>query len=77
MVLVGKGKKTLSSEEEAQRRRYGDEVMEVLRAAIVKGLRDPLSIKTASEFVPLHPRADFQNLVAQLQKTAGISKPAK
>jgi serine/threonine-protein kinase len=73
--LVGRGKPALSAEEEAQRRRYADEAMGVLRRAVARGFKDGAHMRADSDLEPLRMRDDFQKLVAELQGKA--KAPAK
>ena len=66
-ALVGKGKTALSDAEEAERRRYGDLVLEALRQAADAGFQDGRRLADAV-FDPVRDRADFQELVNRLKR---------
>jgi serine/threonine protein kinase/tetratricopeptide (TPR) repeat protein len=59
-------------EEERSRlaQRYSDRAVEMLRQAIAKGNKDVNRFKTEPVFAPLRSRADFQELVAELERKA-------
>src|SRR5262249_19631844 len=62
MKTVG-GKSTLSPAEEAERRRYGDQAMAVLKRAVAIGLRDVPAAAKDEDLALLRDRQDFQALV--------------
>ena len=46
--------------------RYGDQAVERLQQAIIKGYKNAEGLKKATAFVPLQCRADFQKLLRDL-----------
>src|SRR5262249_44974835 len=62
--------------DEAQRKKlvhqYGDRAMKLLRQAVQNGFQDVQQLKTATVLAPLRPRADFQQLVSELEKHSGL-----
>jgi tetratricopeptide (TPR) repeat protein/tRNA A-37 threonylcarbamoyl transferase component Bud32 len=46
---------------------YGDAAMKLLRDAVSKGYRDVSDMKKNTDLNPLHPREDFQKLIAELE----------
>jgi serine/threonine-protein kinase len=75
--LVGSNNKVLTREEEAERRRYGDQAIETLREAIRLGYQDVQTIEKAPELDPIRSRKEFQDLLlnpgAPKQPDAGPS----
>jgi hypothetical protein len=65
---VGAGRGKLTPAEEAERTRYLDDAMAVLRQAASLGLRDAQAVKRDGDLAPLRSRADFQNLVKELEE---------
>jgi tetratricopeptide (TPR) repeat protein len=61
--LVGKGKATLTAQEESQRREYADQAIAALRAAIGHGYRDFDELKKNADLAALRPSKEFQNLL--------------
>jgi hypothetical protein len=58
----------LSNEErERLARAYGDQAVQLLRQAIDRGYRDIADLKRASILQPLRGRADFRELLAELE----------
>jgi hypothetical protein len=51
---------------------YADQAMQLLREAVRQGYKDVKHLKTNSDFKPLAARADFQELVSQLEKQPGV-----
>jgi tetratricopeptide (TPR) repeat protein len=51
-------------------RRYADQAMQMLRAALAKGFRDVEHLKQNQGLDPLRSRADFKELLAQLEAKA-------
>jgi tetratricopeptide (TPR) repeat protein len=68
--LVGGGKLDLTSVEAAERRRLADRAVELLRRAVADGYRDLFRLRNAPELEPLRARADFQQLLSQLDRAA-------
>jgi tetratricopeptide (TPR) repeat protein/tRNA A-37 threonylcarbamoyl transferase component Bud32 len=66
--LVGKDKDPLLPEEQAQRRRYSDQALDVLRQAVANGYKDIEQLKTASDLDPLRSREDFKKLRTELEE---------
>jgi tetratricopeptide (TPR) repeat protein len=46
---------------------YADAAMKLLRAAVSKGFEDAAHMKKDTDLDPLHPREDFQKLIAELE----------
>jgi serine/threonine-protein kinase len=65
--LVGKGKTELNEEERAERCRYEDEAMKAIKQAVANGFKDADRLRKAPELEPLRQRADFKELLAQLE----------
>jgi hypothetical protein len=72
---VGKGKTELTPEEQARGRLYADEALAVLRRAIAKGYRQVDQLKKDSRLDSLRRRADFQQLLRDVE--SGTRKPAR
>jgi tetratricopeptide (TPR) repeat protein len=70
--LVGEGKTELSPEEQAERRRYADEAMAVLRQAVAKGFRDAKALQQGPLGATLGPRDDFQQLRRELEAQQAV-----
>lgn len=68
--LVGQGQTELSAEEHAQRQKYADQAMAVLRDAVEQGYTDLAHMKRDSDLDPLRPRDDFRKLMAGLEARA-------
>lgn len=66
--LIGKGNTELTPEEQTDRQRYADEAMAALRQTVDSGLRDAAKLRKWREFIPLRSRADFQELVKELEE---------
>jgi serine/threonine protein kinase len=65
---VWKDQKATQEARDAQARFYGDEAMKMLRDAVAKGYKDAAHIRKDPEFGPLQLRADFQKLLAEVEK---------
>ena len=70
--LVGRGKTDLTSAEQAERRRYADQAMEVLRQAVADGYKDVEKLKKDTALVLLQSRREFQELVRKLEGKAKL-----
>jgi tetratricopeptide (TPR) repeat protein len=68
--LVGRDKAMLTASEQAERRRYAGQAVEVLRQALRKGYKDGARLKTCPELAPLREDADFRRLLAEAKKRA-------
>jgi len=66
--LVGRGKTSLTDEERAQRQRYADQVIDLLRQAIGRGFKDVERLNKERAFDPLRAQDEFKKLLAELQK---------
>jgi tetratricopeptide (TPR) repeat protein len=67
---VGKGKKDLSSQEQAERERYAAAALDALRDAVRQGFRNRKLLETAPAFAPLRGRPEFAKLLAELPADA-------
>jgi serine/threonine protein kinase len=65
---VGKGKAHLTAQEQAQRQRYLDEAVSVLRRAVELGLQGPAQVRSTSDFRLLRGRADFEKVVGEMER---------
>ncbi|MCI0464257.1 MAG: protein kinase [Gemmataceae bacterium] len=72
--LVGEGATTLTAEQQAERRRYADGVVEQIRAAVAAGFRNARRMQTDEELDPLRDRADFRELLLQVEGKAKGSR---
>jgi tetratricopeptide (TPR) repeat protein len=68
---VGRGKANLTAEEQAQRQQLADEAVDTLRQAVRNGFRNAGALADSPSLAPLRDRADFQELVEELKKSAG------
>ncbi|MCI0463339.1 MAG: protein kinase [Gemmataceae bacterium] len=68
LALVGKDRESLSPEQQAQRARYGDQVVETLRQAIAAGFGDLQRLREDAYLEPVRSRGDFQKLLADAGK---------
>jgi hypothetical protein len=73
--LVGKSKKELSEDEQAERERHAAAALDALRAAVRQGFRDRKSLETAPSFAPLRAREEFRALLAQV--AGGANGPSR
>ncbi len=73
MPLVGK--EPLTPAELAERQKYGDEAMDVLRLAVKHGIADVGALQKAKELAPLRTRQDFQELIREVEKKARAKAP--
>ncbi len=64
---AGRGKATLSAEEEAERRRHAERAVQLLREAVALGYRNAARMKRDPCLSPLRDRPDFQKLVRELE----------
>ena len=65
--LVGKGKNQLADEEQAERRRYTEQVLEMLHDAKDRGLKDWIKVTEDEKFMPVRDRPDFKALTAPVK----------
>ncbi len=75
--VVGQGKTELTVAEQEQRRRYADQAMDALRQAVAAGSRNPGELRHDSELDAVRSRADFQQLLADLEAKRPIAGKAK
>jgi tetratricopeptide (TPR) repeat protein len=68
---IAKGKKGPDADEQAQRRRYLDEAMDVLRQALARGLKGAREVRQDSDLKLLRDRADFKELLAEMGRREG------
>jgi hypothetical protein len=68
LPLVGKGKAELTKEEQAERQKYADQVMAMLRQAVAAGFDDAGRLKTDKALAPLRTRDDFKQLLAEIEQ---------
>ena len=66
--LVASGKAELTTAEQAERQKYADAAMDVLREAVAHGYKDVGNLKTDKLLDPLRGRADFQKQIADLER---------
>ncbi len=66
--LVGKDKTNLTAEEQAERQKYADQALEVLREAIGSGFKDVEHMKKDTALDSLREREDFNKLITELEK---------
>jgi tetratricopeptide (TPR) repeat protein len=66
ILAVGKGKKELNAQEQAERQAYADEAMMVLHRAVALGLKNAAGVKEDPDLAPLRGRADFRKLVEEM-----------
>jgi hypothetical protein len=64
--LVGRGKSSLTPEEEAERRRYADQAMESLREAVKLGFKDVGQLQADKGLSELRSRDDYKRLLNEL-----------
>jgi serine/threonine-protein kinase len=64
--LVARDRTVLTSEERAERGKYGDWALDALRQAIVAGYRDASRMSTDADLDPIRERDVFRDLVADL-----------
>jgi serine/threonine-protein kinase len=75
--LVARGKSEPSAAERAERQKYADEAMEVLRQAVARGFNQAQMLQNDANLAPLRERDDFRKLSDELkQKQDEKSKPA-
>jgi serine/threonine-protein kinase len=67
-VAPGKADQALTPPQRQERLRYEDQAMNVLRQAVALGLKDAAAVQGDPDLKLLHPRPDFQKLVAELAK---------
>jgi serine/threonine protein kinase/tetratricopeptide (TPR) repeat protein len=67
-VLVGKDRKLMDAEQKKLGESYAVQAVQMLRQAVQKGYGDLVQLKTGKDFAPLRSRADFQQLVAELEQ---------
>jgi hypothetical protein len=60
--------RSLTPVELAERRRYADRALAVLRQAVALGLKDAQAVRRDPDMAPLRGRPDFERLVAELAK---------
>ncbi|HMF13999.1 MAG TPA: thioredoxin fold domain-containing protein, partial [Gemmataceae bacterium] len=70
--LVGKDK-ALTPEIEAQRRKYADEAMDALRAAVLLGWNDAAHTKVDTDLDSLRDRDDYKELVRRLEQPTAFA----
>jgi serine/threonine-protein kinase len=63
ITLAGKDKKILTAAEQAERRRFADEVMAILREAVARGFEDLDRLERDANLEPVWDRKDFQDLL--------------
>jgi serine/threonine-protein kinase len=68
--IVGKGRAALSAEEQAQRQRYHDEAMALLRRSARLGFADVQWLRDDHDLGPLRGRPDFPAVAAAVEKNA-------
>ncbi len=61
--------------DKAQKQTLADEAMRTLRAAVAAGYRDGPRMAQDPYLIPLHERADFQQLVGELLDRAFPADP--
>jgi hypothetical protein len=66
--LVGKGKKDLSTDEQAERQRLADQALQVLAQAVASGFRDADRLREDPAFEPLRGSEGFKKLLGELGK---------
>jgi serine/threonine-protein kinase len=73
--LVGDGP-GLTAAQQAERRRYADEAMDLLRRAVRAGLNDVAHARADADLNALHDRADYQELLEEMEQLARFPGPA-
>jgi serine/threonine-protein kinase len=73
-ALVGAGKTQLSPDEEALRRRYGDQALDELRLLMASGFRDT-GLLEEFDFASLRSRDDFRKLADDMKKLPSPGEP--
>ena len=68
--LVGQGATQLTGDQEAERTKYADEAVETLRQAVKSGFKNAKSLRETETLAPLRDRADFQDLIKQVEEDA-------
>jgi serine/threonine protein kinase len=63
MRLVGQNQRELTTAQEQERHRYGDQALAELRAALAAGFKNLARLRTDSALEPLRPRKDYQALL--------------
>jgi tetratricopeptide (TPR) repeat protein/predicted Ser/Thr protein kinase len=66
--LVGKGKADLTAAEQAQRRRYGEQALDLLRTAVRQGFHDMARLKKDRDLDALRSQEGFRTLLAELEQ---------
>ncbi len=66
--FAGRAYLDLSAEEQAQRKKHGDQAMEALRQALAAGFKDHARLQQELYLDPLRHREDFQQVLAQEKK---------
>src|SRR5262249_39695608 len=74
--LVGKGKE-LNAEQLAERRRYADQAMDMLRHALSAGADDLAHMNKDTDLDPLRGREDFKQLLREIEKAAKFPAPGE
>jgi tetratricopeptide (TPR) repeat protein/tRNA A-37 threonylcarbamoyl transferase component Bud32 len=72
--LAGRGKSSLSPDEEAERMRYEDQAMGSLREAVKLGFKDAGRIRKEKSLSELRARDDYKRLVAALEAAKSVDK---
>src|SRR5262249_10601860 len=73
-ALPGKAK-TLTAQEQAERKQFGTEALDTLRQAVTKGIKDTARLQKDQTFAALHPLPEFKQLLTVLGKQS--SSPPK
>jgi tetratricopeptide (TPR) repeat protein len=76
--LVGTDKSKLTPKQQAERQRYTDQAMELVREAIQHGFKDVTRLKNDPAVAPLRECAEFRKLLALLEgKGSGAQEKSK
>jgi hypothetical protein len=67
VVLADRDAKIREADRQALVQSYGDEAMVYLHEAVRRGFKDLKQLKTHAILAPLRERADFQQLVQELE----------
>lgn len=71
LPIVAKHEKLSEAQRQQAEQAYGAAVIEMLREAVQKGFKDVARLKSDASFAPVHQRAEFKQLVAELEARAG------
>ena len=66
--LVGRGKPTLTEDEQAEQARYAAATVEILNAAVSAGLKDLKQLRENPALAPIRERSEFRRLLEMLEK---------